>query len=129
MSRLLNEALCYAGRGLPVLPLHTPQGWGCSCEQEDCSIGKHPRTRHGLDDASTDRDHIRAWWAKSEDANIGILTGSASGLVVLVVDNRDGVDGSDNLAELGGHLRRVTRTLTAITGNGKHLYFKHPRGW
>ena len=129
MSPLLTEALWYAARGWSVLPLHTPQSWGCSCQKEDCAIGKHPRTRYGLADASNDKGQIRTWWGRFwEDANIGIVTGTASGLVVVDVDNRDGVCGGDNLAELAANFGGMPDTLTAITGNGKHLYFQHPGG-
>ncbi len=63
MSDLLEAALAYAAEGWPVLPLHTPRGQQCSCGRADCgSVGKHPRTRNGLTDASTDPDTIREWW-------------------------------------------------------------------
>jgi hypothetical protein len=128
INPMLDAALGYARSGWPVLPLHTPQPDGCSCGNEDCSVGKHPRTRHGIADATTDQQQIRAWWARWPDANIGILTGSESGLVVVDLDNRDGANGSDNLAELAACLGELPKTLTSITGNGKHLYFQHPGG-
>ena len=47
----LSQALEYADRGWPVLPLHTPVGDKCSCGDPDCSsIGKHPVTKHGCKD-------------------------------------------------------------------------------
>src|ERR1700684_1789951 len=62
---LLEAALQYAGRGWPVFPLHTPTLNGCSCGDPECEgVGKPPRTRHGLSDASTDPAKIRAWWAR-----------------------------------------------------------------
>ena len=63
-NRLLEAALAYAARGWAVLPLHTPTGGGCSCRDRKCrSIGKHPRTLHGVKDATTDAAQIRTWWA------------------------------------------------------------------
>jgi hypothetical protein len=48
--------------------------------------------------------------------------------VVVDTDNRDGVDGSGNLAELAANLGEMPETLTAITGSGEHLYFRHHPG-
>ena len=119
-------ALGYAARGWAVVPVHTPHLQGCSCEQ-DCgaSAGKHPRTRHGLNEASKNPDRIWRWWRRWPDANVGIRTGRESGLVVLDVDVRHGGDAS--LATLEATYDRLPRTLTALSGGGgKHLYFRHP---
>jgi putative DNA primase/helicase len=124
---MLDAAREYAERDWRVLSLHHPHNQGCSCGKPECTpIGKHPRTRKGLSDATTDESHIRAWWAKSPDANIGILTGSPSGLLVVDSDNRDGINGSGNLAELAANFWGMPETPTAITGCGEHLYFRHP---
>jgi len=91
---LLIHALSYAARGWPVFPCHTPTlDGGCSC-RKDCgkNLGKHPRTLHGLTDATTDEATIRRWWQQFPDANIGIVTGAVSGLVVLDEDSYKGGD-------------------------------------
>lgn len=112
-TRLLDAALDYARRGWPVFPIYEPLTDGkCSCERTDCdSPGKHPRTKHGLKDATTVEATIRTWWSTWPNANIGIATGSASGLIVLDVDRPQVLDGwrSD--------------TLAASTGKGTHFYF------
>ncbi len=79
-------------------------------------------------DATTDERQIRAWAARWPDANLGIVTGLVSGLLVLDTDNRGDVCGGDNLAALAATFGPLPDTLTAITGNGKHLYFQHPGG-
>ncbi len=38
-------------------------------------IGKHPRTRNGLTDATTDGETLPGWWETCPDANVGIRTG------------------------------------------------------
>jgi putative DNA primase/helicase len=117
----VDAALDYARRGLPVIPLHTPRdGGGCSCLSGECgSVGKHPRTRHGVRDATTDEAKVRRWWSMWPDANIGIATGN--GLVVLDVDPRN--NGDATLHELE-HQHGDLRTLTARTGGGGlHFYF------
>lgn len=123
----LRAALGYAKRGWHVIPLHSPVGGGCSCKNADCtSVGKHPRTRHGVNDATTDEIQIREWFARWPDANIGVVTGAESALVVLDVDNKNGRNGSENLAKLAAECGGLPDTLTAITGTGKHLFFDHP---
>ena len=121
---MLDAALAYAARGWRVLPLHTPQpGGGCSCRDRACpSPGKHPRTMHGLRDATTDEETIRRWWRMWPDAGVAIATGG--GLAVLDVDPRNGGDAA--LAELEDQYGEI-RTLIARTGGGGlHLYLAAP---
>ena len=42
----------------------------------DRAAGKHPRSAHGVRDASVDEAVVRAWWARWPDANLGLATGS-----------------------------------------------------
>jgi Bifunctional DNA primase/polymerase, N-terminal len=115
----LVAALAYAAAGWPVLPLHAPvRGGGCSCRTADCAgAGKHPRTRHGLSDATTDREHLAAWWQRWPDANVGIRTGR---LVVLDVD---GPASKRALTELEAAHAPLPTTRRAQTGRGQHIYF------
>lgn len=121
-SRNLRAALRYAEWGWSVLPLHTPvEGGRCSCHKSDCqSIGKHPRNRNGVKDATTDAETIERWWDTWPDANIGVATGTASGLVVLDID--DG--GDEGLAALEAEQERLPETVESLTGGGgRHLLF------
>jgi hypothetical protein len=124
----LEAALAYARRGWPVFPLHSAQEGQCSCRRSGCSsIGKHPRTAHGLKDATVDDACIRAWWAQWPDANVGIVTGSPSRLVVLDVDPRHG--GDESLTELERQHGKLPETVESLTGGGgRHLLFQHPGG-
>src|SRR5450755_714729 len=124
---MLAIALGYVKRGWPVIPLHTPQNGGCSCNWANCTAtGKHPRTKNGLSDATTQPDIIRNWWSKWPDANIGIVTGVQGGIIVVDMDNKTGSNGSANLASLANKFGGMPDTLTATTGCGEHLFFKHP---
>ena len=90
----LDVALSYAHLGFKVFPLHTPIFYpddkvACSCGNRDCKfIGKHPRTEHGLKDATDDEEMIRQYWGKWEYANIGILINEKTGTVVVGKDVR-----------------------------------------
>ncbi|MGH9012234.1 MAG: bifunctional DNA primase/polymerase, partial [Acidimicrobiia bacterium] len=124
-SSAFQQALIYAGRGWAVLPCHQPRHGSCSCGRVDCtSPAKHPRTAHGLRDASTDPERIRAWWRRWPEANVAVRTGAASGLVVLDIDPPHG---EASLATLVAHHGVLPPTLTVNTGSGGyHLYFAHP---
>lgn len=118
----LPYALRYAERGWHVLPLHGIEDDGsCTCGNLNCEArGKHPRTQHGLKDATTDETTIRAWWQAWPDANVAIRTGRESGVVVLDVDAKHG--GFESLAQL-----EVPPTVVARTGGGgQHHFFAHP---
>ena len=103
----LEPALRYASRHIPVLPAHWPLDDLCSCGRPECSSpAKHPLTRHGLTDASTDPRQITAWWERWPDANIAARTGSVSQIgVVLEVD----VEHQDGFASL----RELSSTMTS----------------
>jgi putative DNA primase/helicase len=121
-----THALQYAARGLRVVPMHPVRDGRCACaEGKACARpGKHPSTPHGVKDATTDRGQIKSWWA-ARDANIGIATGSESGILVLDIDPRNG--GAESLKRLEKELGPLPDTITAITGGGgRHLIFKHP---
>jgi len=127
VDRVVTSALGYAARGWPVLPLHSiTSGGACTCGSLDCTgPGKHPRTPNGLKDASADPAAIRSWWARWPQANVGIVTGTPSGLVVLDVDPRHG--GDESLDELEYRFRKLPETVEVLTGGGgRHFYFAHP---
>jgi uncharacterized protein YdaU (DUF1376 family) len=130
ITKLKDAAIAYAQRGWPVIPLHTPHHGICSCKMAAAcqSPGKHPRTLNGHKDATTDTTRITKWWTEWPDANIGVLTGAESRLVVIDVDDHEWKSGSQSLAEIEESLGETLDTLTAITGHGKHLYFVHPGG-
>jgi putative DNA primase/helicase len=120
-----SRALKYAGLGLPVIPLHTIVEGHCSCGDVDCARpGKHPRTPHGVKDATTDRNQIKIWWTES-DANIGLAPGQGPDMLVLDIDPRHG--GEKTLRQLKKKFGDLPETVTANTGGGgQHLFFKHP---
>lgn len=63
-------------------------------------------------------EEIRTWWKHWPSANVAIVTGAVSGLIVVDID---GPEGEASLQ--GGH---IPPTPMATTGKGRHIYFKHP---
>lgn len=141
---LLNHALHYANSGYPVILLHNLVNkngkYQCSCQAGiNCSYsGKHPRTRNGLNDATTDENIIIDWWDKYPQGNIGLLTGETSGIFVLDIDKKTDVDFPYNGEEaleimqedykslMGQDYSPLPATLTAVSGSGsRHLYFQY----
>jgi hypothetical protein len=124
---MLEWALAYARAGFAVVPLHTPNAEGkCSCRKANCdSVGKHPRTLHGVKDATTDPATIEKWFGRQwTDANIGIATGEPSGFDVLDIDPESGGDESiTRLVEKHGPLPETPDAETG--GGGLHLCFAH----
>ena len=128
MTALLDAALGYAARGIPVYPVHWPRrssggsSLACSCSRGPiCDRpAKHPLVRHGLHDATTDPAQLERWWRRWPHANLGLATG-------IVFDAMD-IDGPAGVAAL----RQVTRTaglrlvgpLVATGGGGWHHWFR-----
>jgi hypothetical protein len=123
----LATGLRLARSGWQVLPCHSPVQDGCSCTQPDCSSpGKHPRTRQGLHDASSDPAVVCSWWQRWPGANLGVRTGAVSGLVVVDVDPAH--SGLETMRRLSDEAP-IPKGLRVRTGSGGwHLYFAHPGG-
>lgn len=128
----MEHVRLFHAHGLALLPLHFPfERWGevvCSCVRETCAQGgKHPYghlVRNGLHDASRDWTQLEGWFANS-CFNIGIVTGSASGVAAVDVDPRHG--GDDTLARLEAEHGTLPPTWRFLTGGGgEHILFLHP---
>ncbi len=77
---------------------------------------RHRRPRPG---------ELVAWRRRWPEANVGVVTGALSGLVVLDVDPDKG--GEASLAELEARFGPLPPTLVVRTGGGgRHLWFRHP---
>ncbi len=127
-SDMLDAAMKYASLGWAVFPVHSIRDGRCTCGRPACtSPGKHPLTRHGFRDATTDPAVITAWWKKYPWANIAIATGEKSGrLMVIDLDSKpkEGIDGEETWREL---YREYPDTVEVLTGGGgRHIYFTYP---
>lgn len=107
-----EAALAYQAAGLAVVPVEPG--------------GKRPLVRwQAYQTTPPTRQEIGRWFQQWPDANVGILTGRVSGLVVLDIDPRHG--GEASLEEWRSAGRLLPATAQARTGGGgRHVYFHHP---
>jgi len=106
--------------GRVYLELHGASDEGiCTCSRgPDCrSPGKHPVSTGWTSGRLGDLEAARAWILRGR--NVGIATGQRTG--ILVVD-LDGPEAIEWWRGMGASLD----TLEVETGNGRHIYLKHP---
>lgn len=126
----LRQALAYAARGIPVLPLHHPVvrqavaardrfSTCCSCGNPACqAVGKHPATATGVEDATTDPARLAWWWRRYPEANIGLATGW-----VFDVLDVDGPESGDSVRwSAVSQLLGLRGPLARTGGDGWHFY-------
>ena len=84
--------------------------------------GKAPLVAGAFD--GEDYKLIQSWY--QEGGNVGVLTGSKSGIAVIDIDNHNGIDGLGNLKNfLETYDIELPKTMVVKTpSNGYHYYFK-----
>jgi hypothetical protein len=104
-------ALYYLSRGWSVIPIRKGD--------------KRPALRWlEFQGRRADVTEVKRWFRKWPGANVGIVTGRISGLIVLDVDSQHG--GEASLASLEKKRESMPWTMEATTGGGgRHLYFSH----
>jgi len=127
----LHAALAYAALGWPLFPvapveltasLHCGCKEGAACEEP----GKHPLV-HWTERATTDARQLRNWWRWQPHANLGVVTGQVSGLVVVDIDPHHEGDITRKALEAAGHAFPPTVTARTRSG-GWHLFYRAPTG-
>lgn len=103
-----------------VVPGHVVIGGRCTCGNPNCkSPGKHPRIPwREFQERRPTEEEVERWWTETPSANIVLVCGRVSGVVVVDVDSRD------KLEDLGRHVY----TATSKTGRGFHLFYRYPEG-
>jgi hypothetical protein len=113
MQSKLETALQYAELGWSVIPIYQNK--------------KNPASRHGVNDATTDKQQIVEWWTQNPNYNIGIATGRKSGVIVFDIDPRNGGNESwEQWIEENGEAPVGSVQLTA--GGGIHYVAKYQDG-
>ena len=118
-------ASSWLDEGFALLALYGIREDGsCACGSAGCeSKGKHPRSRHGVHDATLGLDRVRRWAEGYAYLNIGL---SAGGFRIFDLDGPVGEQSFAALAELYGHDFPPTKRQT--TGNGSHLIDRDEAG-
>lgn len=116
------ELLSY---GLALIPIAWPVKGGCGCSNPNCKApGKHPLIPDWPNQWSKGITQVDKWFSRWPKMNLGIVTGFASGVVVLDVD---GPEGEESLRELERQYGPLPDTWESITGGGgRHIYFECP---
>jgi hypothetical protein len=106
-----------------VIRLHGIVDGRCTCGRRGCRTpGKHPDVGSSWKRFRRERadlDLVRRWFTQKPYANVGIVTGEISAILVLDADGEAGVTELER--------RGYQTTWTARSGSGGlHLYFRHP---
>jgi hypothetical protein len=110
MNKLLEAALQYEAKGFSVIP---------------AAKDKKPLTKWELyQSRRATPGEIKSWWSKMPDANIGLVTGEISNLLVVDTDTVVGIN-RINDAIPDGLLVPCERTPRG----GKHFFFSHQDGF
>jgi hypothetical protein len=109
-----DAALRYLSLGWSVIPLRPKEK--LPLVKWEIYQSKHPSI-----------DQVENWFNEHPDANVGVVTGAISGLVVLDIDPAHG--GDKSLIELEQRHDALPHTVESLTGGGgRHIYFRHPGG-
>lgn len=116
---MLAAALAYAqDLGFHVF------GVAADCRTPIKVVGQY---EHGVHDATGDAVEIRRRWTRHPVANIALACGRESGVFVLDIDAKGGVDGFASLAQLERLNTPLPQTWTSVTpSTGEHRYFRQP---
>jgi hypothetical protein len=110
----LAWALSYERAGLSVVPARL--------------VGKRPLVAwKPWQQTPADPDQLRIWWKRWPKANIAIITGAVSGLVVVDVD--PAYSGPATLAAMeADHLLLDRSAAVETPSGGRHYWMRHPGG-
>ena len=109
MNDVLLAALAYARRRFSLIPIKPGE------KKPIIAWGEYQR-RHATE------DEVMEWWMKWPDANVGIVTGTISRLVVIDLDTPEAKAKFKELVP-GYDFSVVPRSRT---GKGWQLFYKHP---
>lgn len=114
---LFQTAKRYVEAGLQIIAVHSP-----NCENS-IKKGKAPtqfgwqKKRQTWDELSAEMERV---WSREGGCNIGLVTGKASGLVVVDIDEPSWFD--EHEMHLGSPV------IERSPSGGLHLYYKYPQG-
>ena len=105
MNQMVKVALGYRKQGFSVIPIEPK--------------GKTPIVHwKPFQERKATRKEIKSWWKDYPKANIGIVTGSVLGIVVIDCDSNKAARDFEKAHP------EAKNTLQVVTGRGKHFYFR-----
>ena len=108
----LKAALAYRRCGWSVIP---------AGERAKRPIIRWQRFQHQLPTV----EELEHWYERWPNANLAVVTGEISGIVVVDIDPRHG--GAASLGDLEARHGALPETVESVTGgSGRHLYFAYP---
>ena len=126
-SATLEAALDYQRLGLSVIPMCRPTQGGCSCpwhRHPPKDAGKTPLVRwERYQLKAPDAAQIDKWWTHSPEANVAMVTGEVSSVVVF---DADGPIGFQSLKALGAEAVDTWVSRTGRPEGGRHFFYRHP---
>lgn len=108
-NKILKAALEYEQKGFSVFPVKSDKKPFVKWE-------KYQTER-------AEPDQIREWWKKFPDANVGIITGTISGLDVVDIDSQKGMDAVNELIP-----DSMVAPVARSPRGGWHHYHEHLEG-
>lgn len=103
-SQCLKAALSYLSMGLSVIPLKP-------LSKEPLLNWKEFQSRRASE------SEVKDWFNKCTSANVGIVTGSVSGIAVVDLDGPEGLNSGRSLG--------LKSSVVSLTGNGRQLWYKN----
>jgi Bifunctional DNA primase/polymerase, N-terminal len=112
----------------------TPLEWALAYERAGLSVVPAPLSgKRALiswkpwQQMAADPTQLRIWWQRWPKANVAIITGRISNLVVVDVDPAHG--GLGTLVAMEAEHQLLDRSATVLTpSGGRHYWFRHPGG-
>ena len=104
----LLSALAFRENGFSIIPLlpKDKKPWGKWSDRQETKMSMGAIKKH---------------WALHPDANVGIVTGKISNIIVFDCDSKEAIEQFENI--LGGK----PATYIVKTANGAHYYFRYPK--
>jgi hypothetical protein len=110
----LAAALAYCAAGCSVIP--------CRITGKQALVPWKPWQQ-----MAADPEQLRIWWRRWPKANLAIITGRISDLVVVDIDPAHG--GLGTLAAMEADHQLLDRSATVLTpSGGRHYWLRHPGG-
>lgn len=118
---LTDIALIYLNQGKAVIPVKGPYYAEGSTEEERSKDSKAPLVKWtDYQVKAPSEELVRKWFTRWNQANIAVITGRVSGIVVVDFDSEEAVSYAKKQGLLNAPLVQ--------TGRGLHAYFKYPEG-